>query len=88
MEAAQDDLETNVDEYFNAHALEIRSISIRHGENIFDVPFVEGMPIKVFGKLLRERKIIDRKILSEEVIASNSFIIRDGKIFTPEEKSQ
>lgn len=88
LEAAQDDLETNVDEYFNAHALEIRSISIRHGENIFDVPFVEGMPIKVFGKLLRERKIIDRKILSEEVIESNSFVIRDGKIFTPEEESQ
>ncbi|MBR0289688.1 MAG: hypothetical protein IJQ82_11980, partial [Selenomonadaceae bacterium] len=80
--AAQDDLETNVDAYFNEHALQIKSISIWHDVKIFDLPFVEGMPLKVFGKLLRERKIIDRKTSPEEIIADNDLILRDEKIFS------
>ena len=81
LEAAQDDLETNVDEYFNEHVWQIKSISIQHDGEIFDVPFVEGMPLKIFGKLLRERKIINRKISLEEFIADNKLILRDKKIF-------
>lgn len=81
LEAAQDDLETDIDEYFNAHALEIKPVSIQCGGEIFDLPFVSGMPVKIFGKLLRGRKIIDRKISPEEIIASNGFMIRDEKIF-------
>ena len=61
LDAAQDDLETDVDKYFNAHVFRIRTISIRHAVKDFSIPFVDGMPIKVFGKLLRERKIIERK---------------------------
>ena len=80
--AAQDDLETNVDSYFNEHALQIKSISIWHDVKNFDLPFVDGMPLKVFGKLLRERKIIDRKISPEEIIADNDLILRDEKIFS------
>lgn len=81
LEAAQDDLENNVDSYLNEHALEIDSVSIRYDGKKFSIPFVDGMPIKIFGKLLRERKIIDRKTLPEDVAASNSFVIRGEKIF-------
>ena len=85
LKIAQDDLETDVDGFFNEHALKIKSISIRHGGKEFDLPFVEGMPIKIFGKLLRERKIIDRKISAEEIVASNKLELRDEKIFVGEE---
>ena len=81
---AQDDLETDVDGFFNEHALEIKSISIRHDGKIFDLPFVNGMPLKVFGKLLRERKIIDRKISAKEIIVSNRLELRNEKIFIRE----
>ena len=81
LEAAQDDLETDLEGYFNAHALSIRSVSIRHGGEDFDIPFVDGMPIKFFGKLLREREIIDRKTPPEEVIANNKFNLRGDEIF-------
>ena len=81
LEAAQDDLENNVDSYLNEHALEIDSVSIRYDGKKFSIPFVDGMPIKIFGKLLRERKIINRKTLPEDVAASNSFVVRGGKIF-------
>ena len=83
--AAQDDLEVNVDEFFNEHALQIKSISIRCGGKIFDLPFVEGMPLKIFGKLLRERKIIDRKISAEKIVAENKLELRGEKIFLEED---
>lgn len=82
LEAAQDDLENSVDNYLNEHALEIQTASIQHDGQVYSIPFVSGMPIKIFGKLLRERKIIDRKILPEEIAVANSFIIRDEKIFS------
>ena len=81
MDAALDDAQANVDGFFNAHALQIKSISIQYGGKKFDLPFVNGMPLKVFGKLLRERKIIDRKISAEEVLADNRLELRGDKIF-------
>ena len=81
VEAAQDDLESNVDSYLNAHALDIQTATINHGGEDFSIPFVDGMPVKIFGKLLRERKIIDRKTLPEEIAAAGGFAIRDEKIF-------
>ena len=81
LEAAQDDLESSVDGFLNAHALEIRTATINHGGEDFSIPFVDGMPVKIFGKLLRERKIIDRKTAPEDVAAANELTIRDGKIF-------
>ena len=81
LKTARDDLLIDVDKYFNAHALQIKSISIWHDIKIFDLPFVNGMPIKIFGKLLRERKIIDRKTPLEEIAANNDLILKDGKVF-------
>ena len=81
MDAALDDVQVNVDGFFNTNALKIKSISIRYGGEKFDLPFVNGMPLKVFGKLLRERKIIDRKISAEEVLADNRLELRGDKIF-------
>ena len=79
--AAQEDLESNVDSYLNEHALEIDSALIRHGGKEFSIPFVDGMPLKIFGTLLRERKIIDRKIYPEDVAADNGFVVRDNTVF-------
>ena len=81
--AAQEDLESNVDRYLNEHALEIDSVLIRHGGKEFSIPFVDGMPLKIFGTLLRERKIIDRKIYPEDVAVDNGFVVRDNIIFLP-----
>ncbi len=85
LENIQNDSLLNVDEYLNEHALEICSVDINHGEENFSVPFVEGMPLKMFGKLLRERKIIGMSTPLEEVIASNALKICGENIFLKEE---
>lgn len=44
--------------------------------------------VEMFGKLLRERNIIDRKILAEDVIADNELELRGDKIFLNKEASE
>lgn len=85
LENIQNDSLLNVDDYFNEHALEICSIDINRGGENFSIPFVDGMPLEMFGKLLRERKIIGASTPLEEVIAGNSLKIRDEKIFVDKE---
>lgn len=85
LENIQSDLLHNVDDYLNEHALEICSVEINHNGKSFSIPFVDGMPLEIFGKLLRERKIIGVSTTLEEVIADNSFVIHGEKIFINKE---
>ena len=81
LENIQNDSRINVDEYLNEHALEICNVVINRGGKNFSIPFVDGMPTDIFGKLLRERKIVDVSTFPEEIAASNSLAVRDGKIY-------
>ena len=71
-----------VDDYLNEHALTIRTAQICHGGQKFSIPFVEGMPAEIFGKLLRERKIIAGSESPVTVAKENSFVVRGEKIFS------
>ena len=86
LENIQSDSLISVDDYLNEYALEIRNATINHGGKNFSIPFVDGMPLEFFGKLLRERKIINVTISPEEVAKDNGFEIRAGKIFISKEK--
>ncbi|MBR4153292.1 MAG: NYN domain-containing protein [Selenomonadaceae bacterium] len=81
LENIQNDSLINVDDYLNKNALDIRNLLINHNGKTFSIPFVNGMPIEIFGKILRERKVIDASAFPEEVIANNFLTISDGKIF-------
>ena len=85
LENIQNDLLDSVDDYLNEHALEIVSVAINYGGKNFSIPFVDGMPVKTFGKLLRERKIIGASTPLEDVIANNSLTMYDEKIFVNKE---
>ena len=87
LENIQNDSLINVDDYLNEHALEIRNAIINHGGENFSIPFVDGIPLEFFGKLLRERKIIDVMTSPEKVAKDNGFEIRAGRIFIGKEES-
>ena len=71
----------DVDGYLNQHALEIRSVKINHDEQTFSIPFVDGMPLEIFGQLLHERKIISGFTSPIAVAEKNSLVVRNGRIF-------
>ncbi|MBR1647774.1 MAG: NYN domain-containing protein [Selenomonadaceae bacterium] len=74
-----------VDEYLNEHALQICTAQILHDGQKFSIPFVEGMPLNIFGLLLHERKIISGFTLPVTVAEKNSLVVRDEKIFMQSE---
>ncbi len=83
--AAYEEFYENVDDYLNEHALEIRSVTIRRGRDFFEIPFVNGMPLKIFGKLLVERKIIVGFTSPLTIAEESSLIMRDEKIYLRQE---
>ena len=79
---SETELVTNVDDYLNEHALEIKSMTIRHGSKDFSIPFVNGMPLGIFGLLLHERKIISGFTSAITVAEKNSLVVRNERIFS------
>ncbi|MBQ6759577.1 MAG: NYN domain-containing protein [Selenomonadaceae bacterium] len=90
----EDELDTlqdppdSVGEYLDKNAAGVRTISIQHNGQPFEVPFVDGMPLATFHKLLLERKIIGKKASITKVALKNSLAVRDKKVFIREEIGQ
>ena len=74
-----------VDKFLSRRAADIRKIFIKHAEKLFEIPFADGMPIDIFGKLLRERKIIGKTFPPLKVAEKSMLVVHDGKIFLPTE---
>ena len=76
----------NIDEYFSFHATEIKKILIKHSQKIFEIPFVNGISLELFGKLLREKNIIGKSTSATSIAKKNFLDIRDGKIYLCDEE--
>lgn len=70
-----------VDKFLSRNAPDVIKVFIKHGEKIFEIPFVNGMPLDLFGKLLRQKKIIGKTISAAKVAEKSLLIVRDGKIY-------
>ncbi len=81
LDAAYERTISDADEYFDFHADKLTSVLIKHNGELSEVPFVNGMPLELFGKLLREMHIIDRKTAPAVVAARSGLDVRDGKVF-------
>ncbi|MBE8951435.1 MAG: NYN domain-containing protein [Quinella sp. 3Q1] len=76
----------SIDEYLTFHADELKKIFIKHNSKLFEVPFVDGITLELFGKLLRERNIIGKKTSATSVAKKNFLDVRDGKIYLCDEE--
>lgn len=74
-----------VDKFLARRAADVRKIFVKHAEKIFEIPFADGMPLEIFGKLLRERKIIGKTFPPMKVAEKSLLNVRDGKVFLPTE---
>ena len=74
-----------VDKFLTRHAADVRKIFVKHADKLFELPFADGMPLDMFGKLLRERKIIGKTFSPSKVAEKSLLVVRDGKLFMPTE---
>ena len=75
-----------IENYFAEHAAEIKKIFIKHNQKMFEVPFVEGISIELFGKLLRVRNIIGKSASVTSIAKKSLLDVRDGKIYLLKEE--
>ena len=67
--------------YLEEHADQVQNISLKFGENSFEVPFVDGMDFSVFKKILLTMEIIPDENYFEKILAENPLKLKDDKIF-------
>ena len=81
LDAAYERTINDADEYFDFHAAQLTSVFVKHNNKLSEVPFVDGMPLELFGKLLRDMNIIGKNTLPATVATNSLLDVRDGKVF-------
>lgn len=73
--------------YFKAHAAETKNIFIKCEENLQEIPFVNGISLGMFSRLLKGYEIATDDAEIKKIIADSFLDLRDDKIyFHSEEK--
>lgn len=73
--------------YFTAHAAETKNIFIKCGENLQEIPFVNGISLGMFSRLLKGYEIADDTEKIKKIIADSFLNLRENKIYLHSEEN-
>lgn len=68
-------------DFIKANEGKIRFISIAYAGIRHDVPFVDGMELHTFARLLHELNIIGKNAPTQKVLVNNGFTVRDNLVY-------
>ena len=72
-----DNLSEHIVEYFTANNSKVKIIFVKRGEEILEVPFIEGMSEQLFLQMMLEKKVIEKDSDLEKVL-KESFLKNSG----------
>ena len=75
-----DGLSFEVLQYFLDSDSEVRIISLKHDENFFEVPFIDGIAEEIFLQILQDKEIATAETF-DSIIEENFLKVEDGKIY-------
>ena len=67
--------------YFTAHAAESKDIFVKCGEKIYEVPFINGISLNMFARLLKGYAIAEDLNLVKKIVADSFLDLRDNRIY-------
>ncbi len=67
-------------EFLHANENKIHFVQIVHNKIIYDVPFVDGMQVQTFVKILRELKIFAKNTKVAKVLNANGFDVENNLV--------
>lgn len=73
--------------YFTAHTAETKNIFIKFEDKIFEVPFVNGISLGMFSRLLKGYEITEDSAKIKKIIADSYLNLRDNKIYFHDEET-
>ncbi len=85
-EIFQTDSSDAVIDYFVERAADTRTIFIKHGNDLREIPFVNGMPFEIFSKLLVSYGISGNNIDSRKIITDSFLDFRADKVYFRDEE--
>lgn len=73
--------------YFVAHTAETKNIFIKCNDEIYEIPFVNGISLGMFSRLLKGYEITDDPAKIKKIIADSYLNLRDNKIYFHDEET-
>lgn len=73
--------------YFTENDINLKTIFIKHGGNIFEVPFVNGMTVQILAIVLREMKIIGKNASFQKIMTANFLNVIDSRVYLQAEEN-
>ena len=73
--------------YFSAHAQETKNIFIKCGEDLHEIPFVNGISLGMFSRLLKGYSIAENMEQAKKIIAESFLDLRDNKVYLHNEEN-
>lgn len=69
------------EKFFAGHKNMVKKIFIKHGGQLYEVPFVNGMAVSMFAKSLRESNIIGKSASIQKIIANSLLAERKNCVY-------
>ena len=73
------------EKFFAGHKNMLKKIFIKHGGQLYEVPFVNGMTVSMFAKSLRESNIIGKNASIQRIIANSLLTVRNNCVYLLDE---
>ena len=70
-----------IEKFFVGHKNMLKKIFIKHGEQLHEVPFVNGMTVSMFAKSLRESNIIGKNASIQKIISNSLLTERNNCVY-------
>ena len=68
-------------EFIKSNENRIQFFSVAHGNAVHKVPFVEGMELHIFARMLHELKVCGKNASTQQVLKNNGFTVKNNLVY-------
>ena len=68
-------------EFIKSNEDKIKFFSIAHANTVHKIPFVEGMELHIFARILHELKVCGKNASTQQILKNNGFTVKNNLVY-------
>lgn len=68
-------------EFIKSNENKIQFFSVAHANTVHKVPFVEGMELHIFARMLHELKVCGKNASTQQILKNNGFTVKNNLVY-------
>lgn len=81
-----DRLPSDAKQYFGDNIAKVKTIFLKNGDVLNEVPFIDGMPVQIFSRMIRELNFVDKNAKFQKIAANNFLKVKDNCVYLADEE--